>query len=55
MLNKKELANYLKISLTTVDRMINYGVPYYKTSPDNGLIRFDLEEVKEWMKNNTKK
>ena len=55
MLSKSELAEYLKVSVSTVERMMGYGVPYYKTSSDNGLIRFDLEEVKESMKNNTKK
>lgn len=55
MLNKNDLAEYLKISTRTVDRMIEYGMPYYKTSADNGLLRFDLEEVKKWMRENAKK
>lgn len=55
MLNKNDLAEYLKVSTRTIDRMIEYGMPYYKTSADNGLLRFDLEEVKNWMKENTQK
>ena len=55
MLTKSELAKYLKISVRTVERMMDYGIPHYKTSADNGSVRFDLEEVKTWMKNNTKK
>lgn len=55
MLSKNELAEYLKVSVRTVERMMGYGMPYYKTSADNGSVRFDLEEIKTWMKNNTKK
>ncbi len=55
MLTKSELAKYLKLSVRTVDRMMDYGMPYYKTSADNGSVRFDLEEIKTWMKNNAKK
>ena len=32
-----------------------YGMPYYKTSADNGLLRFDVEEVRKWMRENTQK
>ena len=55
MLSKNELAEYLKVSIRTVERMMDYGAPYYKTSSDNGAIRFDLDEVKEWMRKNAKK
>lgn len=55
MLDKIELANYLKVSKRTIDRMVEYGMPHYKTSDDHGLVRFDLEEVKNWMRENTQK
>ena len=55
MLDKKQLAEYFNISIRTVERMMDYGMPYYKTSSDNGSVRFDLEEVKNWMRQNTKK
>ena len=55
MLTKKQLAEELQVSLTTVDRMILRGMPIYKTSADNGLLRFDIEEVRKWMRENTQK
>lgn len=55
MLDKEELANYLNVSERTIDRMVEYGMPRYKTSSDRGLVRFDIEEVKEWMRNNAQK
>ena len=55
VLNKNDLAEYLKVSTRTIDRMIEYGIPYYKTSADNGLLRFDVEEVRKWMRENTQK
>lgn len=55
MLDKIELANYLKVSRRTIDRMIDYGMPHYKTSGEHGLVRFDLEEVKKWMRENAQK
>ena len=54
MLTKKQLAEELQVSLTTIDRMILRGMPIYKTSADNGVIRFDFKEVKKWLKNNSK-
>lgn len=54
MLTKKELANELNVSLTTIDRMIKRGLPNYKTSNDNGTIRFEYTEVKDWLRNNNK-
>lgn len=56
MISKKELAKELKVSLVSVDRMIVRGMPYYKTSSTNeGTTRFDLDEVKQWLRNNTKR
>lgn len=53
MLTKKQLAEYLQVTTTTIDRMISRGIPRYKTSNNNGAIRFDIEEVKEWLKKNS--
>lgn len=47
MLNKIELCNYLKIQRATLDSWIKQGLPCYH----NGrTYRFDLEEVKEWLR-----
>lgn len=54
MITKQELCNELKISHTTLARMMNRGIPYYKMTNNNGSVRFDLEEVKEWLKKNNK-
>ena len=54
MITKKELMEWLNISHMTVDRMIKKGSPSYKTSNTKcGQLRFDKEEVKEWLRNNT--
>ena len=55
MMTKQELCLELKISSTTLARMMNNGIPYYKMTNNNGSVRFDLEEVKEWMRENTQK
>ena len=48
MLNKKELAEELKISLITVERYMKKGMPYIKTPTSR--VRFELEKVNAWMK-----
>jgi len=48
VLTKKELAEILKVTVVTVDRQMKKGMPYMKLS--GGSVRFDLEEVKQWMK-----
>lgn len=47
MITKKELAKKLKVSVTTIDRRVEKGMPHYKIGR---LIRFDFEEVKQWIK-----
>lgn len=51
MLTKKELAEKLKVSEITVDRMIANGLPKIKVGRQN---RFIYEDVLEYFKNNTK-
>lgn len=47
MLTRKELAQELKVHANTVDNMRKRGMPCYES---NGVVRFDLDEVKEWLK-----
>lgn len=47
MLNKRQLAEYLGIQRITLDRWIKQGLPCYKHEK---TYRFDIEEVKEWMR-----
>ena len=55
MLTIKELANVLNLSTRTIQRMIENGMPAYKTSiKSNSVYRFELDEVKNWMRNNNK-
>lgn len=47
MLNKKELCKYFDIDNSVLTRWIKQGLPCYH----NGrTYRFDLEEVKEWLR-----
>ncbi len=46
--NIKELSVFLKIKESTLYSWVNNGsLPYYKL---NGLLRFDMEEIGEWVK-----
>ena len=47
MLTKSELADYFKLAVPTIDRLMKKGLPYYKLP--NGSVRFELEEVKQWL------
>ena len=47
MLTKKQLAKELSISVPTIDKYMKQGMPYHKLGVK--LVRFYLEEVKEWL------
>jgi excisionase family DNA binding protein len=47
VLTKSELADYFKLAVPTIDRLMKKGLPYYKLP--NGSVRFELEEVKQWL------
>lgn len=51
-LNAKELCEKLKISETTLYRLLNKGMPVLKVNASN---RFALEEVVEWLKKQQEK
>jgi len=48
MVNKKELSEFLRVSQITIERLMKKGLPHYKLP--NGTVRFETEEVKEWLK-----
>ena len=48
-LTVKELEEKFKLSRSTIYRLRKEGMPYYKVG---GSIRFDEDEVREWLKNN---
>ena len=48
MINKKELAEFFKVSLGTIDNFMRDGMPYMKIGKS---VRFDKEKVIEWFKN----
>lgn len=50
MLNTKELTEYLKIHENTVYNYIKQGLPHYRIGKE---LRFELEEVKQWLKEKT--
>ncbi len=44
----KELSHYLKVKESTLYSWVHNGsIPFHKL---NGLVRFDMEEIKEWIK-----
>jgi len=48
MLTKKELAEYLKLSIPTIDRYMAAGMPCLKLH--TGTVRFELDAVIDWFK-----
>ena len=52
MLARKEIAEYLQVHPITVDRLVKRGMPSLKFG---GSVRFDLEDVKKWAKEQTEK
>lgn len=51
MISTKELAEFLKVHENTIYNLIKRGLPVYKIS--NQEYRFDVEEVKGWLKQNS--
>lgn len=51
MITTQELAKYLQVHDNTVYNLIKQGMPYYRVRAD---YRFDLEEVKVWLKERNK-
>lgn len=51
MLTVKELCEYLKMHRNTIYRLIKKGLPNINAT---GQFRFNLDEVLEWMKKNSK-
>lgn len=47
MLDKKELAQHLGISISMVNKLIAKGLPHIKVG---SAVRFELEEVMKWLK-----
>jgi excisionase family DNA binding protein len=49
LLNRKEIAEFLRISLVTLNDWVNRGLPSHK---QRGRVYFDKTEVKEYIKTN---
>lgn len=47
LLNRKEIAGFLRISLVTLNDWVNRGLPSHK---QRGRVYFDKQEVKEYIK-----
>ena len=47
MLNKKELAQKLSISVSMVNKLLTQGMPRIKIGKS---VRFDYDEVLKWIK-----
>ena len=49
LISIKELSQFLNVKRSTLYAWVNNGtIPFYKL---NGLIRFDLDDIKEWVRN----
>lgn len=53
LLSKQQLAEYLNVSEMTVDRWRKKGLPWTRAGVK--LVRFDLDEVNEWLKQHADK
>lgn len=51
LLNKKELAEKLKVSIVTINRLLAKGLPNIKVGTS---VRFDYDEVINWLKERDK-
>ena len=51
-LKKKEVAERFGISISSVNNYMRQGMPYYRIG--SKLVRFDLEDVEKWLKENGK-
>jgi excisionase family DNA binding protein len=52
VMTKEQLAEYLKISVKTVDRLRKEGMPSFKVL---NMVRFSASDVLEWLKARDKK
>lgn len=48
LIDKKELAKYLNISVSMVNKLLAQGMPHIKIGVN---VRFDKDEVMAWLKN----
>jgi excisionase family DNA binding protein len=53
LMKKNNLAEFLQLSERTVERLMKKGMPFLKM-PD-GSVRFQPEDVVEWMRKNAEK
>ena len=51
MLNKKQLAKELNVSISTINKLMVEGVPRIKIGKS---VRFELADVKNWLKERNK-
>ena len=51
LLTKSEIAKQLRVHENTIDRWRKKGLPFMKFESS---IRFDMEAVKNWIKDNSK-
>lgn len=55
LLTRKELADELGVSVPTIDKWkANKGLPYVKSSL-NGHVRFNLDDVRQWLESDYKR
>lgn len=48
ILNAKQLAAYLQVSTSLINKMVKSGMPYHQLS-EKGRKYYVAEEVKEWL------
>ena len=50
MITKKDVAEFLSVSIPTVDRYMKKGLPYIKIGK---TVRFEIQNVIDWARSNT--
>jgi excisionase family DNA binding protein len=53
--DKKGLSEYLKVSISTIDKMVsNKEIPYFKIQPgQSGGVRFFKKDIDKWISRQT--
>jgi excisionase family DNA binding protein len=53
-LKKKQVADKFGISVSTVNKYMRDGMPFYKIGAGKKLVRFKADEVEKWLKEKVK-
>jgi phage terminase Nu1 subunit (DNA packaging protein) len=49
LINRDQLADHFKISVSSADRWRKLGCPFHTLPPGNRLVRYRISEVQAWL------